>query len=67
MEFTGIRFDSASEALQWTEACGGCAITTDEGAFVVSTTEATRLERAGVEMAYLYEVEDHIITVPVNG
>ena len=68
MELSGTRFETATDALQWVESCGGCAVMLDEGIFVVSQTEAKRLETAGVDMAFLeFDGEDRIITIPVNG
>jgi len=71
IEFQAIDFETAHEAIQWTEADGrGVAILLD-GPKVVSQADADRLEAAGVEFAYLHDHEmpdgsHRIVTVPVN-
>ena len=75
IEFAGIEFETASEAIQHVNASGrGVAITGVAGAngsFVVEQAEADRLAAAGVEFAYLidHEMPDgtfRVLTVPVN-
>jgi len=72
IQFQGIEFATAHEAIQWTEAEGrGVAVLVDGRNFVVERHEADRLATAGVEFAYLcdHEMPDgehRIVTVPVN-
>jgi hypothetical protein len=72
IEFQAIEFETASEAIQWTEADGrGVAVLVDGKNLVVARAEADRLAAAGVEFAYLHDHEmpddEHrIVTVPVN-
>ena len=71
IEFKAIEFQTAHEAIQWSEASGGEAILVDGKNFVVDQAEADRLAAAGAEMAYLMDHEmpdgEHrIITVPIN-
>jgi len=72
IEFTAIEFETAGEAIQWTEADGrGVAVLLDGKNFVMDRAEAERLAAAGVEFAYLHDHqmpdgEYRIITVPVN-
>ena len=71
IEFKAIEFESAHEAIQWTEASGkGVAILLD-GPRVVEQKDVDRLAAAGVEFAYLHDHEmpdgtHRIVTVPVN-
>ena len=69
--FKAIEFETAGDALQHTEAAGGKAILFNARNFVVTTDEAIRIERAGVEFAYVVEHEMpggecQILTIPVN-
>ena len=70
--FTGIKFDTADEALQHANASGrGVVVAIEASIFVVEHAQADRLESAGVSFAYLgeHEMPDgtfRIITVPVN-
>ena len=72
IEFRAIEFETAHEAIQWTEADGrGVAVMVDGKNFVVGRAEADRLAGAGVEPACLCdhempEGEHRIMTVPVN-
>ena len=72
IEFRAIEFDSAHEAVQWTEADErGEAVRLGGKNYVMDQAEADRLAAAGVEFAYLCDHQmpdgDHrIITVPVN-
>jgi len=72
IEFKGIEFETAHEAIQWTDADGrGKAIFVDGMNLVVEESEAERLAAAGVEFAYLHDHEmpdgaHRIITVPIN-
>jgi len=72
IEFKAIEFETAHEAIQWTEADGrGVAVLVDGKNLVVDRAEADRLAAAGVEFAYLcdHEMPDgehRIVTVPVN-
>ena len=72
IEFRAIEFETAHEAIQWTEADGrGVAVMVDGKNFVVGRAEADCLAGAGVELAYLCdhempEGEHRIMTVPVN-
>ena len=69
----GIEFDTAGEAIQYTDASGtGVAISVGGRRFVVEQAEADRLASAGVEFAYLvdHEMTDgslRVMTIPVNG
>jgi hypothetical protein len=72
IEFRGIKFSTAGEAIQWTEADGrGKAVRIEGGYYVIEQAEADRLGALDVEFAYL---ADHvmpdgsyrIITIPVN-
>ncbi len=72
IEFTAIEFETAGEAIQWTEAgeCGA-AVRVDGHNYVVDQAEAERLAAVGVEFAYLHDHEmpdggHRIVTVPVN-
>ena len=70
LEYEAIKFRSAHEAIQWTEAAGGTAILLD-GPKVVTRAEAERLGAAGVEFAYLHDWQrpdgmNVIVTVPIN-
>jgi hypothetical protein len=70
--YEATEFDTASEAIQHTDASGrGIAITVRGQAMVVEQSDAHRLEAAGVEFAYLHDHEMpdgsyRIMTVPVN-
>jgi len=71
-EFKAIEFETAHEAIQWTEADGcGVAVRVEGKNLVVARAEADRLAAAGVEFAYLCDHqmpdgEHRIVTVPVN-
>ena len=72
IEYQAIEFETAHEAIQWTEAgeCG-VAVLLDGKNYVMDRAEADRLAAAGVEFAYLHDHEmpdgEHrIVTVPVN-
>jgi hypothetical protein len=67
----GIEFDTAGEAVQYAEAGGGRAVLLDGKRLVVATAEAHRMEKAGVEFAYLIDHDPpdgkrRIMTIPVN-
>ena len=70
--FTAIEFNTAHEAIQWTEAGErGHAVLLDRQHYVMEQAAADRLAAAGVEFAYLYDHEmpdgqRRIVTVPVN-
>jgi hypothetical protein len=70
--YEAIEFETASEAIQHTDASGrGVAISVRGQAMVVDHNDAHRLEPAGVEFAYLHDHEmpdgsNRIVTVPVN-
>lgn len=71
IEFTGIEFATAREAVQYAEAGGGKAIVLGGTHYVMREAEADRLAAAGVELAYLhdYVMPDgayRIFTVPIN-
>jgi hypothetical protein len=72
IEFKAIEFETAGEAIQWTDADGrGEAVRLDGKNYVIEQAEADRLAAAGVEFAYLHDHEmpdgEHrIVTVPVN-
>lgn len=72
IEFQGIEFTTADEAIQHCDASGrGEAIRVDGRNMVVEQAEADRLAAAGVSFAYLcvHEMPDgstRIVTVPVN-
>ena len=71
IEYQAIEFETAHEAIQWTEASGkGVAILLN-GPKVVEQQDVDRLAAAGVEFAYLHDHEmpdgsHRIVTVPVN-
>lgn len=71
IEFRAIEFETADEAIQWTDADGrGVAILLD-GPKVVEQEDVDRIAAAGVEFAYLHDHEmpdgtHRIVTVPVN-
>ena len=72
IEINAIEFDSAGEAIQYTDAAGwGRAITVAGKVLVAREEEVERLAAAGVAFAYLcdHEMPDgthRIMTVPVN-
>ena len=67
IEFQAIEFDSAGEAIQYTQAAGkGEAILVNGKNLVVEQAVADRLTANGVEFAYLCEHKKHIVTIPVN-
>ena len=72
IEFQATEFETAHEAIQWTEAdWRGVAVRVDGKNLVVDRAEADRLAAAGVEFAFLcdHEMPDgehRIVTVPVN-
>jgi hypothetical protein len=72
ISYEAIEFETASEAIQHTDASGrGVAIRVRGQAMVVDQNDAHRLEAAGVEFAYLHnhEMPDgsyRFVTVPVN-
>jgi hypothetical protein len=72
IEFQATEFETAHEAIPWTEADGrGVAVLLDGKNLVVDGAEADRLAAAGIEFAYLcdHEMPDgahRIVTVPVN-
>jgi len=72
IEIKSTEFETAGEAIQWTNADGrGVAILLDGKNLVVDQADADRLAAAGVEFAYLcdHEMPDgthRIMTVPVN-
>ena len=71
IEYQAIEFETAHEAIQWTEASGkGVAILLN-GPKVVEQQDVDRLAAAGVEFAYLHDHEmpdgsHRIVIVPVN-
>lgn len=71
-ELKAIEFETAHEAIQWTEADGrGIAVQVDGKNLVVEQAEADHLAAAGIEFAYLCDHEmpngEHrIVTIPVN-
>ena len=72
ISYEAIEFETASEAIQHTDASGrGVAIRVRGQAMVVDQNDAYRLEAAGAEFAYLHDHEMpdgsyRIVTVPVN-
>jgi len=69
--FKAIKFDTAGDAIQHTEAAGGEAILLDGEYFVVTEDEAIRIAATGIEFAYLVQQEMpdgeyRIMTIPVN-
>ena len=72
IEFKGIEFDSAHEAIPHTYASGrGKAACIGGRNLVISEDDGRRLEATGVEFAFLcdHEMADgshRIVTVPVN-
>jgi hypothetical protein len=72
IEIKSTEFETAGEAIQWTNADGhGVAILLDGKNLVVDQADADRLAAAGVEFAYLCDHEmldgtHRIMTVPVN-
>lgn len=71
IEYQAIDFETAHEAIQWTEASSkGVAILLN-GPKVVDQKDIDRIAAAGVEFAYLHDHEmpdgsHRIVTVPVN-
>jgi hypothetical protein len=71
IDYEAIEFETAGEAIQWSEASGkGVAILLD-GPKVVEQKDVDRLAAGGVEFAYLHDHEmpdgsHRIVTVPVN-
>ena len=72
IEINAIEFETAGDAIQWTNASGrGVAILANARHLVVEQKEADRLAAAGAEFAYLVDHEmpdgsDRIMTIPVN-
>ena len=69
--FKALEFESASAALEHTEAAGGQTILLDARNFVMTDDEVVRIGAAGVEFAHLvqHEMPDgdyRIMTIPVN-
>ena len=71
--FEGIEFDNAHEAIQHYDASGygDDVISLNRKYYLVKRAEAQRLEKAGVEFAYVHDHEmpdgsHRIMTVPVN-
>lgn len=67
----GLKFPTASNAIQYAEASGDEAITISGMNLVVERAEADRIAAAGFSFAYLgvHEMPDgteRIVTVPVN-
>ena len=60
-------FPTAAEAIAFAAANRPVAITVGGRHLVVTRAEADRLQAAGVEFAYLAEVDGRVVTVPVNG
>jgi hypothetical protein len=63
----GSDFPTAIEAIRYAHAQRPVAITIDGRNQVVAQAEADRLAAAGVEFAYLTEVDGRVVAVPVNG
>jgi len=72
IKIKAIEFETAGQAIQWTDAAGrGVAVLAGGKNLVVDQAEADRLAAAGVSFAYLcdHEMGDgshRIVTVPVN-
>jgi len=72
IEFHGIEFKTADEAIQHASASGrGEAVLVGGKHMVVEKAEAERLAAAGVEFAYLCvhkapDGTERVVTVPVN-
>ena len=66
LTFESRQFDTAGEAIQYTEAGGGVAIRMNCEYLVVSQEDADRLASAGVPFAYLFEYLGRVMTVPVD-
>ncbi len=71
IEYHAIEFETAHEAIQWTEASGKDIAILLDGPKVAAQEDVARLEEAGVEFAYLHDHEmpdgsHRIMTVPVN-
>lgn len=66
------QFNSAHEAIQWSEASGDVAVmlpvvgAPKHAAFVVDQEILDELAAKGVEFAYLFDHHGQIMTVPVN-
>jgi hypothetical protein len=60
-------FPTAIEAIRFARAQRPVAITIDGRHRVVTQAEADRLAAAGIEFAYLTEVDGRVVAVPVNG
>jgi hypothetical protein len=72
MEFSAYQFDTATEAIQHTDASGrGVAISFRGEYLVVEEAVARRLEERGSEFAFLLDHvtasgEHRLVSVPVN-
>ena len=67
MQIEGIEFDTAHEAIQYTDAAGwGVAIRVDRKNLIVREADAQRMSAAGVEFAYLCDHKGRIVHIPVN-
>ena len=69
IQFEGLEFDTASDAIQHTQATAdGCdrAIRIGGRNFAITAAEAERLAAAGVNFAHLVDHHGRIFTVPVN-
>lgn len=67
IEIRAIEFDTASEAIQYTDASGrGVAIRLEGKNLVVEEAEADRLAARDVSFAFLHDHKGRIVTVPVN-
>ena len=65
--FRAEEFATADEAVQHYHASGrGEAILLGGRYYVVSNSDAERLESTGVPFAYVYDVEGQVVTIPVN-
>ena len=73
MTIQAIEFDTADEAIQWTNAKAreDKAVRMDGKYYALQQSEAHRLEAAGVEFAYLgicnmSDGTERLVTVPIN-
>ena len=72
IEYEAIEFETAHEAIQWTNASGRGVVARIGGKYlVIDKADGHRLAAAGVEFAYLFDHEmpdggHRIMTIPIN-
>lgn len=66
MKFKAIEFETAHQAIEHSEASGGCAIWINNKNLSVTAKEAERLMDSRISFAYLADHNGTIATIPVN-